>query len=115
MPVAVMRGMLHTIAGNDTPLLRGPGALSENLALLLEDRARLHGGEVALIDGEEQVDFATLRTMAMAVAATLVALGVAPGEPVAIMLDRGIDAAAAYFGALASGAIAVVINETLRT
>jgi acyl-CoA synthetase (AMP-forming)/AMP-acid ligase II len=107
--------MHRIIARPDTPILRGPGSQSENLALLLEDRARLHGGATAIIDGDEQADYATLRVTAMAVAATLVALGVTPGEPVAIMLDRGIDAAAAYFGALASGAIAVVINETLRT
>ena len=41
-------------------------------------------------------------------------LGVQPGDRVAILLRRGADAAGAFFGVLASGAIAVVVNELLQ-
>lgn len=40
--------------------------------------------------------------------------GVRAGERVAVLLDRGPDAAAAWFGAVAAGAIGVFINDTLR-
>ena len=37
-----------------------------------------------------------------------------PGDRVAVLLQRGGDAAAAFFGVLASGAINVTVNESLR-
>lgn len=40
--------------------------------------------------------------------------GLAPGDRVAILLDRGVHAAAALLAAHAEGAIAVVLNERLR-
>jgi acyl-CoA synthetase (AMP-forming)/AMP-acid ligase II len=46
--------------------------------------------------------------------ATLRAAGIGTDDRVAILLERGRDAAAAFFGTLAAGAIAVVVNETLR-
>ena len=36
------------------------------------------------------------------------------GDRVAVLLQRGAEAAAAFFGVLASGAIAVTVNESLR-
>lgn len=69
---------------------------------------------IAIVDRERTAHYGALRAQAATVAATLVAKGVLPGDSVAILLDRGADAAAAFFGVLASGAIAVVVHEALR-
>ena len=44
----------------------------------------------------------------------LIDAGVEPGDRVAIFLRRGADAAACFFGVLAAGAVAVIVNELLR-
>jgi amino acid adenylation domain-containing protein len=44
----------------------------------------------------------------------LVALGIRPNDRVAIFLERGAEAAAAFFGVVAAGGIAVIVNESLR-
>src|SRR5690606_36626579 len=49
-----------------------------------------------------------------AIARALESAGVHPGDRVVILLERGIDAVAAYFGVLAAGGLAVVLNEALR-
>ena len=44
----------------------------------------------------------------------LAELPIGPGDRVGVFLERGADAAAAFFGIAAAGGIAVIINETLR-
>ena len=70
---------------------------------------------LAVVDRDSRTPFRALRDRAAAVAEVLAAAGVKPGDRVGIFLDRGLDAAAAFFGVLAAGAIAVNVNETLRT
>jgi len=70
--------------------------------------------QAAVIDGAGSTDYATLAARAAAVAATLAAAGVRPGDRVALYLRRDADSAAAFFGVLAAGAVAVFVNETLR-
>jgi amino acid adenylation domain-containing protein len=55
-----------------------------------------------------------LAARSLAIASTLRDARVEPGDRVAVLLQRGSDAAAALFGVLASGAIAVTVNESLR-
>jgi len=87
-----------------------------NAALLLWRTAHTPGAEdrPAIVERDAAVDYAGLRDRAAAVAAALTAAGAGPDRPVAIFLERGCDAAAAFFGTLAIGGIAVFINETLR-
>src|SRR2546423_4588677 len=85
-----------------------------NAALLLWDSARRHAGRPAVVERGSAVTYTELRERAAAIGAALRAAGVGADDRVAILLERGGDAAAAYFGALAAGAIAVVVNETLR-
>jgi len=73
-----------------------------------------HGRRPAAIEGERVVTYAALGAHAGAVAAELVRRGVSPGDRVAIFLERGADAVAAYFGALAAGCIATIVNDRLR-
>jgi len=88
--------------------------VSGNVALLLWRAAERCAARAAVVEREESVDYAALVKRAAAIAAALLAAGVAPDDPVAIFLERGGDAAAAFFATLAVGAITVFVNETLR-
>jgi len=82
---------------------------------MLWETARRRPHAEALVELTGLTGFAALAGRAGAVARALAAEGVRPGERVAIYLERGSEAAAAFFGALAAGAIAVNVNESLRT
>ncbi len=68
----------------------------------------------AVVDGDVTTGYGALAERAAGVAAGLAAAGIDPGERVAILLRRSADAVAAFFGVLASGAIAVIVNDLLR-
>ena len=88
--------------------------MDANAARLLWHTAWRQGARPAILEPGRTVDHRALCAQAGGVASALAAAGVTPGERVAILLDRGAAAAAAFFGTLAAGAIAVVINEALR-
>jgi len=98
----------------------GEGALEAeipvggNVASLLARAARVGGGRPAIVERSHSTTYGELADRAGAIAAALRADGLAVDDRVGILLERGCDAAAAYFGVLAAGGIAVVINETLR-
>ena len=87
---------------------------SSNIASLLWHAAERHGARPAVVEREQSVSYAALWQRVAAIAAALLTAGVTPDDPVAILLERGGDAAAAFFAALAVGAITVLVNETLR-
>src|SRR5436309_2314971 len=89
-------------------------AVSGNVALLLWRVAERCGARPAVVERDQSVGYAALIKRTAAIAAALLAAGVAPDDPVAILLERGGDAAAAFFATLAVGAITVFVNETLR-
>ncbi|MDQ3808841.1 MAG: AMP-binding protein, partial [Chloroflexota bacterium] len=91
-----------------------PAALHPNLAHLLWDAADASGARAAVIERERTTDYASLRARAAAIAASLRAGGVEPGERIGILLDRGADAIAAFFGVVAAGGVAINVNESLR-
>ena len=72
------------------------------------------GERTALVDGPSSVTYGELTARAHGVAEALAAAGISPGERVAILAPRGADAAAAFYGTLCAGAVAVIVNETLR-
>ena len=92
----------------------GATPADSNLAHLLWRGASIHGARPAIIEHGSRVDHAGLRDRAAAIARALTSDGIGPGDPVATFLDRGAESAAAFFGILAAGAVAVVINEALR-
>ncbi len=59
---------------------------------------------VALVENGRHISYGELLARARSVAACLQKKGVQPGQPVALHLDRGIDAAIAVFGVLLAGA-----------
>ena len=64
----------------------------------------------ALQEQDRSLSYAALLQQAQAIAAALQAKGILPGQPVAIHLDRGIDAVIAVFGVLLSGACYVPLD-----
>jgi 1-acyl-sn-glycerol-3-phosphate acyltransferase len=65
-------------------------------------------------DGERPLTYGALRDRALTVAGALAAQGLAPGQPVAIMLPTGADFFAAFFGILYAGGVAVPIYPPAR-
>jgi amino acid adenylation domain-containing protein len=78
------------------------------------DAGAANASRPAVVESDRSVAYGDLLARAGAIAAVLSSSGVEPGDRVAIMLRRGADAAAAFFGALAAGAVVVIVNELLR-
>ena len=89
-------------------------AFAPNAAWLLWRTVADRAGHPAIQDGERITTYAALGRIAEGVAAHLDSLGVTPGERVGILLQRGADAAGAFFGILATGGVAINVNESLR-
>ncbi len=87
---------------------------SANIAHLLWNTAQRVPDRVAIVERDVSVSYSQLVARAGRIARELRDGGVKPGDRVAIFLDRGLDAAAAFFGATACGAVAINVNETLR-
>ncbi|HEX4520689.1 MAG TPA: AMP-binding protein [Gaiellaceae bacterium] len=87
--------------------------MNENLACILSEPSH-DPAAAALIDADGSISYSELRDRTLSAAARLVEAGVAPGDRVAIALPNAPSFAAAYFGALWIGAIAVPINILLR-
>lgn len=87
--------------------------MDTNTALMLWERADRDASRPAIIERDGVTDFLSLRRKAAAVAAAL-AGHIEPNDRVGVFLERGASAAAAFFGVLAAGGIAIVLNETLR-
>jgi acyl-CoA ligase (AMP-forming) (exosortase A-associated) len=88
--------------------------MDHSIAMMLWATAESYGDQIAVMERAGSADYGTLRARAGSVGLHLQALGIRPDERVAIFLERGCEAAAAFFGVAAAGAIAVIINETLR-
>ena len=107
-----LRKILGAHLANATPRICGPG----NAVQMLLDAAARHPERPAVIEnaGRRTTGFRELVAHALGIAALLKASGLSADERVGILLERGADSAAAYFGILAAGGVAVNINEGLR-
>jgi amino acid adenylation domain-containing protein len=85
-----------------------------NAAQMLLATAAADPARPAVIDGDASTRYGELAARSLGIARTLQAAGVEPDDRVAVFLQRGTEAAAAFFGVLACGAIAVTVNESLR-
>jgi amino acid adenylation domain-containing protein len=92
---------------------RAPSFLG-NTACMLLATAAVAADRPAVVDGDQTISYADLAARSLAIASGLQRAGIEPGDRVAVLLQRGSDAAAAFFGVLASGAITVTVNESLR-
>ena len=87
--------------------------MNANLALILWERATTDPGRPAIVQRGESVSYDRLCSRAAGISLVL-ARRIEPNDRVAIFLERGTGAAAAFFGVAAARGIAVMINETLR-
>ena len=85
-----------------------------NLSSVLEHRARLTPDRVAVVCGAQRLTYGELDSQAMRVAAGLHALGIRPGDNVALSCPNVPWFPIAYFGILKSGAAVVPINVLLK-
>jgi amino acid adenylation domain-containing protein len=90
------------------------GSHSTNFARVLLETASRRASEAAIMEQGEGWSYERVASRALAFAETLDAGGVRTGDRVAILLPRGADSAAAFFGTLTCGAAAVFVNDTLR-
>lgn len=86
---------------NGAELLLGNGALAR------------HGGRVALLCGDDAVTYAELAKRVRAASAAFRQLGVAPGDPVLLLMRDTPQFAAAWLGAVRAGALAIAANNRL--
>ena len=68
-----------------------------------------------MFDGDIACDYDRLRRRAASFAGALDGAGLRPGDRVALLFRRSWEAAAAVFGVLATGAVAVVVADVLRS
>ncbi len=85
-----------------------------NLALILQESARLYGAKTAVIMGEERMTYADLNSASNQVANALRSLGVRPADRVAMMLPNVPQFAVIYYGILKVGATVVPLNVQFR-
>lgn len=87
-----------------------------NAAGMLLVAAQHFTEQVAVLDVADTraTSFGELWQGAQALAHRLRVEDIRPGDRVAILLKRGAASAAAYFGALACGGVAVILNDTLK-
>ncbi|MBE1277810.1 hypothetical protein EH171_23550 [Enterovibrio baiacu] len=81
-----------------------------NLAVNLERSAALFPQKMAIRMGEENITFSELNTLASNVATHLVALGLKPGDKVALSCPNVPYFPIAYYGILKAGCVVVTLN-----
>ena len=80
---------------------------------LLDEMAQLQPERDAVVDGDRRWTYAQLLSEAQSVAGGLWALGVRPGERVAILMGNRAEWLSSYFAILGLGATAVALNTWL--
>src|SRR3970040_648983 len=86
---------------NGADLLLGSAALAR------------HGSRIAFICGNEEVSFSDLAERVRRTAGALASLGIRPGDRVLLLMRDTPEFAAAWLGAVHSGAVAVALNNKL--
>jgi long-chain acyl-CoA synthetase len=84
-----------------------------NLGSILAGSAELHPDRIALRHGDRALRYGELDRAARGVAASLRALGIAPGDSVAILVPNVPEFTIAYFGILYAGCSVVPLNVLL--
>lgn len=69
---------------------------------------------VIIIDGNDKIDFATLKKLIYRYRYQLLCCGIQKGDRIGIYLRKSVDLIAALFAVWLNGCVAVIINETLK-
>ena len=108
-----MTEVTHVAASDGGTALRQ--ALNPNFAWTLWNTADGNAADhAAIVERDASTSYAELRARASGFVGALRECGLAPGDRVAIFLDRGAEAAASFYGVLAAGGCAIMVNETLK-
>ncbi|MCK9538941.1 amino acid adenylation domain-containing protein [Dokdonella sp.] len=99
LDAATRQRLLHD--WNATAVARRP---DDSIHGLFAEVAARCPQRIAIIDGDTRIDYATLARRADDIAHALAAHGAAPGEVVAVLLDRSAEALAVLLGILRAGA-----------
>jgi acyl-CoA ligase (AMP-forming) (exosortase A-associated) len=78
------------------------------------ETARLTPAAEALVYAAERLDYQTLADTVRRAAGALLDTGIAPGERVAVYLEKRVENVAAMFGAALAGAVFVPVNPLLK-
>ena len=84
-----------------------------SLAAVLAESARRHGDKIAVVDRDQRIGYADLWHQARAQAAALTGLGVAPGDPVALLVPNVAEFPRGYYAVLAAGGVVVPVHLLL--
>jgi long-chain acyl-CoA synthetase len=85
-----------------------------NLSMIVEHHVRAHPDREAIVCGPARLTYARLDAMAACVAGALRALGIRPGDHVALSCPNTPHFPVAYFGILKAGAAVVPLNVLLK-
>lgn len=88
--------------------------MSLNLAIILQESARLYPHKTAVICGDQRLSYAELNAAANQVANALRSLGIRPGDKVAMMLPNVPQFPIIYYAILKLGATVVPLNTLFR-
>jgi non-ribosomal peptide synthetase-like protein len=83
----------------------------ERLSDVLEEACRRHADRIAVSAEDAQISYAELDARANRMARYFRSVGVKPGDRVAVMIDRGVEAYVALFGLLKAGAAYVPLDS----
>ncbi|MEM7582117.1 MAG: amino acid adenylation domain-containing protein [Acidobacteriota bacterium] len=97
-----------SVEWNDTDRLR---PTAETVDALFAANAKAHPEALAVVCGDQTATYGELANRARQVACWLGERGVGPGDRVALLLARSVDAVAAMLGVLESGAAYVPLDE----
>jgi fatty-acyl-CoA synthase len=84
------------------------------LSQQLELTAAAHGDNLALVSGEQRLNWREVRAQARAFARALVADGVRPGDRIAIWLPNSVEWVVAWLGACYAGAVTIPVNSRYK-
>ncbi|MFH0245588.1 amino acid adenylation domain-containing protein [Streptomyces sp. HK10] len=90
--------------------MTSPPSRPARLDGLLAAAARDHPDAVAVTDGRRAVTYRSLEQTVRGIAGALSAAGVRPGDRVGVYLPKGVDAVAAVYAVLRSGAVAAPLD-----
>ncbi len=88
--------------------------MTRTIPAVLRDAAADFGDDTAIVDGDVRVRFSELRARAEAAARALIALGVGPGDRVALWAPNSVEWIVASFGVYAAGAVLVPLNTRYK-
>ena len=108
---------ISTVGGREAAMIAQWDTASRDMpyrsiAAAFEAVAMQFGSVVAIRAGQQDISYAALDQRADGLAQRLAALGVRKGEPVGLLLPRGIDAVAAMLGILKAGGAYLPIDPT---